>query len=266
MKKTVLFILLILAFGGTTKIYCQSLSLVSYDVFEDPAYLLTGEGTCVTECGIGYIVLKANGINYIQSISLDVLDVMDRTLIISVSNTASFTSDNIVADLVDETGVIDISVNKYASYIRIESEETNHPQCGFLYLNEITVYAQNRSLQYTYDLCGNRVARNLIISATITVKEASEKEPQEFDMDENSSILLYPNPTSGILNFEIQNSDTDKNIEVSAKIYSVTGVLISDKKFYSNAFIIDISDEQNGTYLLDMLVNGNEKHFKIIKN
>ena len=122
-----------------------------------------------------------------------------------------------------------------------------------------------QAIGYYYDVSGNRVQRH-VITLKSTVDTANDKQFQEFILDNKSSILVYPNPTSGILNFEVQNPESIEEPTVAVKIYSVNGSLIRDDTHHSNAFTIDLSGEDNGTYLLDMQVNGKKEHFTIIKN
>lgn len=123
-------------------------------------------------------------------------------------------------------------------------------------------YAQE--ISYGYDAAGNRISRYVI--ETKSTEEKNEiSEPEDFKLDEKTDIRLFPNPTVGLLSFEIINPEMQDNPDIQIKVYSVNGTLIREEEFLTSSFTIDISDEQNGTYLLDMKVNGKKQHFTIIK-
>lgn len=125
-------------------------------------------------------------------------------------------------------------------------------------------YAQE--IRYGYDAAGNRISRYVVeTKASEDIEEFADAEPQDFKLDENTDIRLYPNPTSGLLSFEVINPEMQDNPEIQIKVYSVSGSLIREEEYQSASFTIDISDEQNGTYLLDMKVNGKQQNFTIIK-
>ncbi len=122
-----------------------------------------------------------------------------------------------------------------------------------------------QEIGYGYDAAGNRISRYLIPTPKSAGTDDEVASPQEFKLDKDTDIRLYPNPTSGILNFEVINPELEDNPNVQIKIYSVDGTLLREEEYLITAFTIDITGERNGTYLLDMQVNGKKQYFTIIK-
>jgi endoglucanase len=74
-------------------------------------------------------------------------------------------------------------------------------------------------------------------------------------------LILYPNPTKGILHFE-NNFNDYLNID----IYNVQGGLILQKRIEKNDSKIDMSSLSNGIYFLKTNQDGYNHSSKIIKN
>jgi hypothetical protein len=126
------------------------------------------------------------------------------------------------------------------------------------------LFGQTVSINFAYDAAGNRVGRTVIITGDKSAEDAIEESIQDITVDENTNIKIFPNPTSGILNFEVLTSETE-DIKVIAKVYSINGSLVCNEEYYGSSFTIDLSHEQNGTYVLDLQVNDKAKYFTIIK-
>jgi hypothetical protein len=66
------------------------------------------------------------------------------------------------------------------------------------------------------------------------------------DMDLNAQVIVYPNPTNGIINIKLSGSFNPHTIE----LYSIEGLLI-EKRDYSST--IDYSELSAGIYLLKVI-------------
>jgi hypothetical protein len=271
MKKCSLFyFVLSIILIGINNLNAQTLTLVSSTLFDGPGNIADGDLTTWAAtnsdedvCSISFLTLRVNESNYIKTITVNIEESISRDLALFASNTAGdYSTGSLVRHFKDEFGVYTLDVNRNVSYIYLTSDPLDHNRCGTLLINEITVNNGCFRKELGYDGAGNNTSR-LIIR---TKSSEEETEPEEFSIDEKSLIKLYPNPTSGMLFFEVQQPDEDKSgLIVSAKVYNINGSLLRDDKFNSSAFTIDISDEQNGTYLLDMTVNGKAKKFTVIK-
>lgn len=70
------------------------------------------------------------------------------------------------------------------------------------------------------------------------------------DPEKSFSLNLYPNPTNGIINLDIDPSQSIDNME--AILYNVTGQLLLSKPITNHHFSIDLSTLAKGTYYLNI--------------
>jgi GEVED domain/Secretion system C-terminal sorting domain len=96
------------------------------------------------------------------------------------------------------------------------------------------------------------------ISDTVTVYTSLDK---QLAKSSDLSVKLYPNPTSGVLYYEIPNSTKAATILVS----DVLGRQLITKKAV-NAKSIDLSELKNGTYYVTFNIDGKLVQSKIILN
>ncbi len=79
----------------------------------------------------------------------------------------------------------------------------------------------------------------------------------------NNRITIFPNPTNSQINFAFQN----KTENVSVKLINTLGEIILEKiNLNSDKFSIDISNQANGIYFLEINTNEVVSRTKIIKN
>ncbi len=77
----------------------------------------------------------------------------------------------------------------------------------------------------------------------------------------HKEILLYPNPTTNIINIEL-----DKKEQVQLLLYNINGQLIQSKVINDLKAILDISSLSNGLYYLKLIrINNYPISYKIIK-
>jgi Secretion system C-terminal sorting domain len=90
--------------------------------------------------------------------------------------------------------------------------------------------------------------------------------PSARTSDENASMSsnlnLYPNPANSIINFEISNSSSTN---FKAEIYDIQGRLIENLNIDDNSTSIDISNLENGIYVLVLRNEENTFTKKFIK-
>ena len=77
-----------------------------------------------------------------------------------------------------------------------------------------------------------------------------------------SSVVVYPNPVSDMLNVNITNSDDNAT---TANLFDPDGRMVYTKKLISGTNVIDMKKFPKGLYLLDLINKGETQHFKIIK-
>ena len=78
-----------------------------------------------------------------------------------------------------------------------------------------------------------------------------------------SSVVVYPNPVSDMLNVNVTNSDDNAT---TANLFDPDGRMAYTKKLMSGTNLIDMKKFPKGLYLLELHTNkGETQHFKIIK-
>lgn len=75
-------------------------------------------------------------------------------------------------------------------------------------------------------------------------------------------VKVFPNPSSGDFNFEIQNTNHEK---ISISIYDMTGKLILTDKFYNLQFTIFNPQLSPGIYWTTITNGGGKKILKLVK-
>ncbi len=275
MGKTLQYKIIVLLLGllSISNGYGQNLILCGSESFSNASNLIDGNPVTKTSrdaSGLpASICVNAYHSNYIKSITVDIEEVNRAILLITVSDRKLYYDtypdyyDIVYGHIYQyngEIGEVTIDVNQFANYVQLWELSQ-----GTLILNELSVEAEIRKVLYTYDAAGNRISRQYLVTANKSASDVESEDPQKFNLDKDSDILLYPNPTSGILNFEVTNQEMYKYAEVKVKIYSVNGSLIMEDEYKSTNFTVDISEQVNGTYLLDLEVNGKKQHFTIIK-
>ncbi|MBN1183105.1 MAG: T9SS type A sorting domain-containing protein [Bacteroidales bacterium] len=88
------------------------------------------------------------------------------------------------------------------------------------------------------------------------------------DLIDEMDFRLLTNPCQEALRFELSNKRVNK---ITAKIYSITGVILKSKVFDDvtdgrNTYIIDTGDLPNGIYILTLSANGSRASFKFLKD
>lgn len=79
------------------------------------------------------------------------------------------------------------------------------------------------------------------------------------NFDTKNITNFYPNPTNDIVNFK-----SSENIE-KITIYNLLGQVVFSKEMNSNEFMLDISNQNTGTYIAKMTANGKSESVKLLK-
>lgn len=132
--------------------------------------------------------------------------------------------------------------------------------CILLFLPAMTVFAQ--SVSYSYDNAGNRTARAIVLKAPQAPNEQKTITALP-DLISKRAVLIYPNPTKGILSLEIKDY-TDK-LQAEFRLTDLSGRIIMEQKATSNIQTIDLNRQVAGIYLLQIRINDESVTWKIIK-
>jgi len=143
---------------------------------------------------------------------------------------------------------------------------------GNLYASDITgtsflnTYLITAGSTYTYYVKAKNSAGTLNNSngtLSVTATNCSGAKISENDeVKEIISISFYPNPTDGILNLEINNSEVHS---INYMILDMNGRLVKEASLDSER-IIDMSQLPSATYFIRVIVEGQEFVKQIIKN
>ena len=131
--------------------------------------------------------------------------------------------------------------------------------CILLLQAAMTMSAQ--SVTYAYDAAGNRTARVITINKSPAAPE--ETITALPDLIAENEILIYPNPTKGILSVEIK--DYSNEMKAEFQLMDLSGRTIINRKAASSTQTFDLSRQSAGIYLLQIRINGESVVWKIIK-
>ena len=129
---------------------------------------------------------------------------------------------------------------------------------------------QNKILHFSYDVNGNRQQRWVTIEKVMkndsldSIKQDSLVKIYSGKLNqERISLLLYPNPTKGILDLKIIGLKEGEIAELC--FYSLEGKQLQKKYTSSNLTKIDIVDFISGEYILVVTACSEIVRWKIIK-
>lgn len=122
---------------------------------------------------------------------------------------------------------------------------------------------------FKYDAAGNRVERTYDItlrSASLDKDSTlySQEQEKEERYESGGGFVLYPNPTAGKIILEIKDLPDSPN-RITLSVSDGTGRRIKRMRGGSQFNTIDLSNYQNGVYLLEYRYKGVRKVWKIIK-
>ena len=110
---------------------------------------------------------------------------------------------------------------------------------------------------------GTEVSTNANYSFTVNETRtlvANFDQTNNIDIIKNEMFSIYPNPTSGKFTIETNNSNT------YIQIFDVSGKSIYQMQMNSNKTSIDLTNFENGIYLIHCITNKNNYQTKIIIN
>ncbi|MDR2425243.1 MAG: T9SS type A sorting domain-containing protein [Prevotellaceae bacterium] len=139
-----------------------------------------------------------------------------------------------------------------------------------------------QAIEYEYDASGNRVKRSIstrsmeIDTALLyqTVADSIDMDKMnDFDLivhsddenveDKTLNVKVYPNPTSGILDVEVDNLQANQRARL--EIYTFAGRQVKRIERLQNRQSLDISNQPAGIYLFRIVVDEKSATLKVIK-
>lgn len=139
---------------------------------------------------------------------------------------------------------------------------------GFLF-DCAPIKAQTNKATYLYDNNGNRT-KATVIDMSQSQSSPSPKVEEKLDINDKNSlnITVLPNPTHGELIIElngatIEQLNTPNNV---IRVWDMQGRLLFTSEPLRNSNLIDISNYDNGIYIVQLFFNGKSKSYKVVKN
>lgn len=135
--------------------------------------------------------------------------------------------------------------------------------------------AQTFKATYTYDENGNRLTASVVYltqtpSSPSTNNENNTKTEEDLKVDDvtNLTIRVFPNPTKGNLRVELTgvNEELLKSPNNAIRVWDIQGRLMFSINVVETSNLVDLSGYGNGTYIMQLFINGKVKDFKIVKN
>lgn len=133
------------------------------------------------------------------------------------------------------------------------------------------------SVSFGYDAAGNRISRTIVIGgkspdSTLANPDSLFVKATGTDVDAptkyrakvgEQTIKVYPNPTTGV--FAIKIAGWDNKSKASVRLTSLTGKGLIEKRIKSSVTKINILNQPNGTYLLQIILNNKKETWKVVK-
>lgn len=103
------------------------------------------------------------------------------------------------------------------------------------------------------------------MSASQAMAKKQSFESQDFYSERlrEHSVKIYPNPTQG--NLKVSISGLENSDKCHLDVYSIQGTQILAFDVNSDNANVDISNQPNGVYMLQITINGKSTTWKIIK-
>ena len=148
----------------------------------------------------------------------------------------------------------------------------------------LAAYSQTQDVMkrvYEYDEAGNRVVRKVLELQSPSPSPPKHKSmDDENDGDENGDVKeveeaflldkvgdvklkLFPNPTTSMVTIQIENMELVG--EGFIHVYNTTATLLGTQQIVSSSASIDLSAYPAGIYLVNIIINGKETRWKIVK-
>lgn len=139
-----------------------------------------------------------------------------------------------------------------------------------LVLAAISFALTAQTVSFGYDDAGNRTSRTITLkSSEVNQTDTTDQVVEEehfFDVLQEMKITISPNPNGGKFSVTVQNlPDKEYEKTIQLMLYGISGELIYQISELHAHSEIDISNRENGTYIL-VFISGNEKRtWKIVK-
>lgn len=132
---------------------------------------------------------------------------------------------------------------------------------GIFCIISATAYSQVPAYEITYDAAGNRFKREF--KSSIFLRKGVDKEDEVKQEVPEHQISVFPNPAKSYFDVKISNINKDSKTAIS--LIDLTGRSVYTKEGIGELTTVDVSNQSNGTYFLQITIDGHRTDWKVIK-
>lgn len=128
--------------------------------------------------------------------------------------------------------------------------------------------ALSQTLTYYYDETGNRTEKVIVLQKSASISSTDSKAIEEKEIStKDFEVLLYPNPTDGIIKVEVNSNEPDEaeSSQLQIEVYDLTGRVILNTPANIGLTLVNLSSHADGTYIMIMKYGERTSRWKIIK-
>lgn len=136
--------------------------------------------------------------------------------------------------------------------------------CILFLISSIVSQAQSK-LGFAYDEAGNRIKREIELPITKSLSKGKFLENYGDFLDNlgKHSLVIHPKSTDG--KFKICITGLQRSDDCRLYVYSTKGTLLLSSDIHSEEIDVDICNQPQGIYLLQVTINDLSTTWKIIK-
>ncbi|MBN1989746.1 MAG: T9SS type A sorting domain-containing protein [Bacteroidales bacterium] len=125
----------------------------------------------------------------------------------------------------------------------------------------------SHTIEYVYDANGNRLECLVVnLQRTSALQSNNTTDYNDTEKIDYKDVVLYPNPTKGILTIELPNSINGTPYYNRFLLHASSGVMVMHGEIYTTPFTLDITKEADGIYILSLMgENSKRTTIKVIK-
>ncbi len=127
-----------------------------------------------------------------------------------------------------------------------------------------------QTIGFGYDDAGNRESRTLTIEKITEANDSGQTQESDDSFDifksvtiDDVKVIVSPNPNEG--RFSIRFINLTEGIQPRVLLHSMSGKPVFENENQQSLINVDVSDRENGTYILTIIINGKKEAWKVIK-
>jgi hypothetical protein len=111
---------------------------------------------------------------------------------------------------------------------------------------------------YYYGLGNLFIEQHIPIVSSRIGQQPSIEQPITVATSERSEMLIFPNPTTGVLNIRLSEQETKLS---RIEIYNSMGELVISKEIANNHYQLDMSSYNQGIYFIQMHGSNSKNYY-----